>query len=220
MRLRLQMILAVVLTTITSTGAYGQAMYSFDTTEDFFAPAAYWSAWQDTLDRHHLEREAIHRCLGDEETCSRRLKGLRHILLKGAGLEREQQIRLVNRYINKHHYKDDRVSSRSTAGNQWETLTEFLHGGGDCEDFAVAKYFLLREFGIDAENMRIVIGKESQRATHHAMLAIRFDEDVWLLENDNTIHRNGYQDINRFVYAINEQGIWDHERRDKQQKRK
>ena len=105
MRLRLQMILAVVLTTITSTGAYGQAMYSFDTTEDFFAPAAYWSAWQDTLDRHHLEREAIHRCLGDEETCSRRLKGLRHILLKGAGLEREQQIRLVNRYINKHALK-------------------------------------------------------------------------------------------------------------------
>ena len=95
-----------------------------------------------------------------------------------------------------------------------ETLTEFLHSGGDCEDFAVAKYFVLREFGVEAEDMRIVIGRESRRATHHAMLAIRFNEDVWLLENDNSIHRNGFQDINRFVYAINEQGIWDHERTD------
>lgn len=212
MRPRLEIILVALLTMFASTGAYCQTMYSFEITEDYFAPAASWSAWQDTLDRHHSEREVIHQCLSDSETCSRQLKGLRHILLKGADLTPEQQVRLVNRYINRQRYQDDRVSSQSTAGNQWETLTEFLDSGGDCEDFAVAKYFILREFGVDAEDMRIVIGKEPQRATHHAMLAIRFDEGVWLLENDNTIHRNGYQDINRFVYAINEQGIWDHER--------
>jgi predicted transglutaminase-like cysteine proteinase len=126
----------------------------------------------------------------------------------------EQQIRLVNRYINKQRYKDDRISSKSVAVNQWETLTEFLHRGGDCEDFAVPKYFVPIEFGVDAMDMRIVIGREAQRATHHAMLAIKFDDDVWLLENDNTIHKNGYQDIEEFVYALNEQGIWDHEIRD------
>ena len=214
MRRRLEVILTVLLMMFVSTGAYCQTMYSFETAEDFFAPAANWPAWQGTLDRHYSEREAIHQCLSDAEACTRRLRGLRHILLKGADLRPEKQIRLVNRYINGQRYKDDRVSSQSVAGNQWETLTEFLNDGGDCEDFAVAKYFVLREFGVDAEDMRIVIGRESQRATHHAMLAIRFDEGVWLLENDNTIHRNGSQDISRFVYAINEQGIWDHERTD------
>ena len=214
MRFKLEIFLAVILTMFASTGAYGQTVYSFETADDFFAPATNWPAWQDTLERHYSEREAIHQCLNDEESCTRRLKGLRHILLRGADLKPEQQIRLVNRYINKQRYKDDRVSSRSVAGNQWETLTEFLQRGGDCEDFAVAKYFILRELGVDAEDMRIVIGKESKRATHHAMLAIKFDEGVWLLENDNTIHRNGYQDISKFVYAINEQGIWDHERSD------
>ena len=214
MRHRLEIALAVLLTVCASTDAQCQTLYSFETAEDFFAPAANWPAWQDTLDRHYFERKAIHQCLSDEEACTRRLRGLRHILLKGADLRLEQQISLVNRYINKQRYEDDRVSSRSSAGNQWETLTEFLHHGGDCEDFAVAKYFILREFGVDAEDMRIVIGRESQRATHHAMLAIRLDESVWILENDNTIYRNGYQGIDRFVYAINEQGIWDHERRD------
>ena len=214
MRLKLGIALATVVTLFACANACSQQLYSFDTAEDFFAPATHWSAWQDTLDRHQSERETIHQCVADETACTRRLRGLRHVLLKGAELSFEQQLRLVNRYVNRHRYRDDRVSSRSEAGNQWETLTEFLHRGGDCEDFAVAKYFVLRELGVDAEDMRIVIGRESQRATHHAMLAIRFDEDVWLLENDNTIHRNGYQDIERFVYAINEQGIWDHERTD------
>jgi len=205
-------LLAVFLTTLASTSAYCQTKYSFDTAEDFFAPATDWPAWRDTLNQHRFERAAIHRCLNDAATCTRRLKGLRHVLLKGADLEPEQQIKLVNRYINMQRYKDDRVSWQSAAGNQWETLTGFLENGGDCEDFAVAKYFILREFGIDAEDMRIVIGSEPQRTTYHAMLAVRFDEGVWLLENDNTIQRNGSQAIDRFVYAINERGIWDHER--------
>lgn len=211
MRTRPELFLAVLLTLLISTSAHCQTMYSFDTAEDFFAPAADWPAWRDTLARHRSELEAIHECLSDAQTCTRRLKGLRHVLLKGADLRPEQQIRLVNRYINMQRYKDDRVSSTSVAGNQWATLTGFLEHGGDCEDFAVAKYFVLREFGMDAEDMRIVIGREPQRSAHHAMLAVRFDGDVWLLENDNTIRRNGRQDINRFVYAINERGIWDHE---------
>jgi len=214
LRLWLEIFLAVNLMFFASTGAQCQTLYSFETAEDFLAPAASWPAWQDTLDRHYFEREAIHQCFSDEEACPPRLRALRHVLLRGADLTLEQQIRLVNRYINKQRYKDDRVSSKSVAGNQWETLTEFLNRGGDCEDFAVAKYFVLREFGVDATDMRIVIGREAQRATHHAMLAIKFDDDVWLLENDNTIHKNGYQDIDEFVYALNEQGIWDHERRD------
>ena len=212
MRIRLEIILAISLAVFASIDAHGQTMYSFESADDFFAPATSWPAWQHTLDRHHSELELIHQCLGEEQACPRQLRGLRHILLRGAELSLEQQVRLVNRYINRHRYRDDRVSSQSGAGNQWETLSEFLTQGGDCEDFAVAKYFVLREFGVGADDMRIVIGRESQRATHHAMLAIRFDGDVWLLENDNTIHRNGNQDIDRFVYAINELGIWDHER--------
>lgn len=212
MRLGLELILVAFVTTFASIDARCQTKYSFDTAEDFFAPAANWPAWQDTLDRHQSERETIHECLNDEAACPRRLRGLRHILLRGADLALEQQIRLVNRYINGQRYVDDRVSSQSEAGNQWETLAELLNKGGDCEDFAVAKYFILREFGVAADDMRIVIGREQERATHHALLAVRLPEDVWLLENDNSIKRNGNQDIDEFVYAVNEQGIWDHEK--------
>jgi len=214
MRLRLEAVLVAFLTMLASIDAPCQTSYSFETSEDFFAPATDWPAWRDTLLRHQIEREAIHQCLGDEKVCSQRLRGLRHILLRGAELGLEQQIRLVNRYINSRRYVEDRVNAGSAAGNQWETLTEFLQGGGDCEDFAVAKYFVLREFGIAADDMRIVVGREPERTTYHAMLAVRIDDAVWLLENDNSIKRNGNRDIDQFVYAINERGIWDHEKKD------
>lgn len=212
LRMRPENYLAIFLAMFATTSARCQTMYSFETDEDFFAVASEWPAWQNTLERHDSERAAIQQCLLDAEACTPRFMGLRHILLKGAELTPDQQIRLVNRYINSQTYKDDRITLGSRSGNQWETLTEFLQRGGDCEDFAVAKYFILREFGFGAEDMRVVIGRESQRTSYHAMLAVRFDEGVLLLENDNTIRRNGNQDIDGFVYAINEQGIWDHEK--------
>ena len=213
MQLRFGMILATFLALTSHTAAHGQAMYSFDTPDDFFAQATDWPAWHDMLERHHTERTALIACLEDKTQCSGRLRSLRPVLLKGADLDFDQQLRLVNRYVNRRRYKDDRVSARARAGNQWITLAAFLESGGDCEDFAVAKYFILREFGVAADDMRIVVGKEAQRTTHHAMLAIRDGDQVWLLENDNTIRRNGSQDIDNFVYAVNEHGVWDHENR-------
>ena len=215
-RVRLSIVKSLLTFVAIASGvaAHGEALYSFDNVDQFLAPPHVWPAWQNVLDQHENERQTIQRCVDDERECTRRLKSLRHVLTKGASLDRRQQIRLVNRYINRQRYQDDRISGQSGAGNQWETLTEFLHTGGDCEDFAVAKYFVLREFGVDGSDMRIVVGREPQRATHHAMLAVRLRDEVWLLENDNTIRQNGRQDIDQFVYAINEHGIWDHERPD------
>lgn len=211
MKLRLTAVPVVLLAAFATSGAHGQSQYSFETPDDYLAPAATWADWQAVLDQHETERETIQLCVADEETCTKRLKALRHILVKGADLTLEQQVKLVNRYINRRRYIDDRVRRSSLAGNKFETLTEFLNAGGDCEDFAIAKYFVLREFGVPAEDMRIVVGKERRRSDHHAMLAVNGGDKVWMLENDNRIYRNGNQDMTRFVYAINENGIWDHE---------
>lgn len=208
---RLTAVPALLLAAFAASSAHGQSQYTFETPDDYLAPAATWTDWQAVLDQHEKEREAIQLCVADEETCTKRLKGLRHVLVKGADLTLEQQVKLVNRYVNRRRYIDDRVRRSSLAGNKFETLTEFLNGGGDCEDFAIAKYFVLREFGVPAEDMRVVVGKERRSTDHHAMLAVNGGDKVWMLENDNRIYRNGNQDMTRFVYAINENGIWDHE---------
>ena len=43
---------------------------------------------------------------------------------------------------------------------------------GDCEDYAIAKFFALRQLGFGAEQMRIVILWDEIRGIGHAVLAV------------------------------------------------
>ena len=199
--------------------AVSHAGYRFDGADTYLADASAFPAWEQTLERHAAERQSIIDCLANESACEGRLQSLRLIILKGAALEPDDQLRLVNRYINKRRYRRDRaqvVPSVAEGGqaklrNQWASLIEFMERGGDCEDYATAKYFLLREMGYPAEDLRVVVSYDRSVREHHAVLAVRRpDDSSWLLEIDNTIRKSrqfGY----RFIYAINENGIWDHE---------
>jgi len=198
--------------------ATASANYSFDSPGDYLAEATAWPAWAQNLERHTSEREAIRRCLQEESACSGKLKSLRHVLIKGAALDRDRQLRLVNRYINKRRYRIDRRQTslsvvpggEAELRNHWSTLLEFLKRGGDCEDYAVAKYFLLRELGFPAEDMRVLVTYEKLARDYHAVLAVRRDDgSSWLLESDGTIVKGSHRRY-RFIYALNEEGIWDH----------
>lgn len=197
--------------------AAAQAAYTFDDPDAYLASASEFPAWALALERHAADRDVIDRCLADETACDGRLKSLRLVLMRGTELQHDDQLRLVNRYINKRRYRRDRskaapsaAGGKSRLSNHWSTLLEFLGRGGDCEDFATAKYFLLREFGVPARDMRVVVAFDRRVREHHAVLAVRrSDGSVWLLESDNTIKRRSHAGY-RFIYALNEDGIWDH----------
>ena len=202
---------------LLSTGA--GAGYRFDEAGAYLTSAAHWPAWAATLERHAEDREIIARCLSDEEFCEGKLKSLRHVLLRAQELSPKKQLQLVNRYVNNRRYRRDRRETSVSVvpegekklRNHWTTLLDFLRRGGDCEDFAVAKYFLLRELGVPADDMRVLVTWERRERDYHAVLAVRQDDgSAWLLETDNTIVR-GSQRQYRFIYALNEEGVWDHE---------
>lgn len=183
----------------------------------YLGPADQMVDWADTLARVEKQQPLLDACLADENACSRRLKGVHVIMNRARELDRNDQIRLVNRYINKRHYRRDRaaeVDSKLAAEpvelrSRWSTLVEFMLRGGDCEDYATSKYQMLRELGFPASDLRVVVAFDRDAREHHALLAVRQpDGDVWLLDSDDSIHRNhpfGY----RFVYALNETSIWD-----------
>ena len=196
-----------------------QAAYRFDEPETYLAAASQMPAWAATLQRHEEEKAALDACIADEDSCERRMRALRHVILRGSQLEPDEQIRLVNRYVNKRRYRDDRrkmspsvvEGGQAKLRNQWSTLLEFVRRGGDCEDYATAKYFLLREMGFPAEDMRVVVSYDRSVRAHHAVLAVRRrDGSSWLLELDNTIRKKRHYGY-RFIYALNEIAIWDHE---------
>ncbi len=190
--------------------------YPFDGGE-FLATPAHWPAWADMLSRRTSQAAAVDACIDDRTACSRRMRSLHVVVGQGANLPREQQIQLVNRFINKRGYESDRRKTfdgedgKIVRRSHWATLKEFLEQGGDCEDYATAKYFILRRLGFPAARLRVVVAYDRRYREHHAVVAVRQDDGVaWVLETDNHIHRQRKPMDLRYVYAVNEAGVWDH----------
>ncbi len=88
---------------------------------------------------------------------------------------------------------------------------DFVRRGGDCEDYATTKYFLLRTLGFTSDDLRVLVVYDRRLRDYHAVLAVRSAPgSIWLLESDNTIQKGGLYGY-RYVFAINEDSIWDHE---------
>ena len=196
--------------------AEARTLYEF-TDEDYLAPASEMTSWQALLDRHTAQRHDLLNCVGPRG-CKGRLKSFNRILQKARGLSEDEQLQLVNFYINRNDYDDDAVQwrrdstgRRRVVRSEWSTLYDFLLRDGDCEDYATSKYFMLRELGYEPDRLRVVVAHVRRPRGYHAVLAVeRTDGSVWLLDSDNRIRKISHREY-RFIYAVNEESIWDHQ---------
>lgn len=128
------------------------------------------------------------------------LEGLR-------GRPRAEQLEAVNRYANRKHYVLD--LDNYGLEDYWAVAREFLYNNGDCEDFAITKFFSLRWLGYAMDDLRIVVLQDTNLRVPHAVLAVAGQDDVMIL--DNQIQEVVSQrDIVHYapVYAINENHWW------------
>ncbi|MCB1720127.1 MAG: transglutaminase-like cysteine peptidase [Alphaproteobacteria bacterium] len=139
---------------------------------------------------------------GDESTAT-----WRQIIHGFRNLHPMLQIIQVNETMNRRPY-------HSEARDYWSMPGEFLKYGGDCEDFAIAKYLALRDLGFDETSMRIVIVNDLQKHIPHAILAVRLEgTGEYVLDNQYSAVRRS-ADIHRYspIYSINRTGWWYHGR--------
>ncbi len=206
MSLRSQILLAACLTAVA---AHAEP-YRFDADVDYLAPAAMWDTWQATIDAYNVDLAKVAACTENSD-CSGRFRSLNHLLGRIRDLPADQRVRAVNAWVNRLRYRDDRtqIGPDGRMPNEFRSLTEFTRRGGDCEDFAIAKYFLLREAGIPAAQLRVVVARDRPHHAYHAVLAYDAGDVSWLVETDGTISRSNHGQY-RFLYAMNEEGVWDH----------
>ena len=76
----------------------------------------------------------------------------------------------VNNYVNSRTYHSD--LNLYGEEDYWATPQEFLVNGGDCEDFAVAKYYILIRQGQPVESMHLLLVWGSNTAKHHVILLV------------------------------------------------
>lgn len=116
----------------------------------------------------------------------------------------------VNRFFNDVAYMTDRELWR--VDDYWATPAEMLAANGaDCEDYAIAKYFTLKELGVPVSKLRLVYAR-SWLAADEAHMVLAFydspDADPLILDNlQGGIDRAASRPDLTPVYMFNEEDV-------------
>jgi predicted transglutaminase-like cysteine proteinase len=141
------------------------------------------------------------------------LPALTALLQSGTGLEEEAQLEPINAFFNRRIVFRDDTEVWGQA-DYWASPLETLDKGqGDCEDFAIAKYFSLLAQGMPVQRLRLVyvraqVGGDS---VAHMVLAYyaRPDAEPLILDNLVTSVRPASRrpDLTP-VFSFNSDGLW------------
>jgi len=93
----------------------------------------------------------------------------------------ETQLATVNKTINALPYRSD--AANWGQADYWETPGEMFERGGDCEGFALAKYYALRRLGFADEALTIAVVWDAVDREQHAVLLVRTGDRVRVLDN-------------------------------------
>lgn len=70
------------------------------------------------------------------------------------------------------------------ADDIWSSpLETFQRGAGDCEDYAIAKLAALRLAGVAAEDLRLVVVRDTRNGEGHAVASAKLDSHWLMLDN-------------------------------------
>jgi predicted transglutaminase-like cysteine proteinase len=119
------------------------------------------------------------------------------------------QIVAVNRFFNRYPYRTDMEVYKLQ--DYWATPAEFMKNSGDCEDYAIIKYYALKQLGIDPDSMRIVVLTDVIRNLAHAVLAVYHEGDAYILDNlSNLVLPHTRLTHYRPQFSVNETHRWVH----------
>lgn len=163
--------------------------------------------WSELQSRIRADEMAVAACRSNQAVCSPAAR--RFLSIVDLGQKREGRVRLgwINRAVNmairplsdwaQYGYADFWASPLQTLGS----------GAGDCEDYAIVKYVVLRELGILPDDLRLVIVQDDQRATGHAVVAVRY-EQRWLILDNRTMAILDAEDVRHYrpLFALDQQG--------------
>ena len=105
------------------------------------------------------------------------------------------KLNFVNTWVNYIKYKSDQQLYGMS--DYWATLYEFVgKNGGDCEDYTITKYYILKELGVSPQKMKfvyVIYQSRSGKKTPHMVLAyLKIDQpktkdDILILDNNNRL---------------------------------
>lgn len=147
---------------------------------------------------------------GISSATEQRVVSWRQLIDRGRGWSDQRQLEAANDFINQNQFVDDIIHWGKE--DYWATpLQTIVTEGGDCEDFAVAKYFTLTEMGMSADKLRLTYVKALTLNQAHMVVSYYPTQDATPLVLDNldpVIRPASQRDDLLPVYSFNAEGLW------------
>jgi len=133
------------------------------------------------------------------------------LITENQDLTEQEKLNRVNEFFNANiQFIDDQALW--DLKDYWATPLETLSkGGGDCEDYAIAKYFTLKRLGVDESKLRLTYVKAVELNQAHMVLTYFENKRAEPLVLDNLIIDIKYATQRTDlipVYSFNGKGLW------------
>ncbi|WP_237762145.1 transglutaminase-like cysteine peptidase [Legionella santicrucis] len=120
------------------------------------------------------------------------------------------RLQRVNDFFNQFEFTSETYYQGQE--DYWKTPEEFVvDGGGDCEDFSIAKYFTLLSLGVPTKQLRITYVKSIKLNRAHMVLAYypQPGADPFVLDNlvSEILPASKRPDLIP-IYSFNGEGLW------------
>ncbi len=139
--------------------------------------------WRGVQRMIRLEAPIIALCRSQPQTCSPAAAKFVGIVEAARARSGRAQLGEVNRAVN---LAIRPMSDQAQFGvpDFWASpLVTFASGAGDCEDYAIAKYVALRQAGVAAKDVRLIVLRDRRETDQHAVVAARVEGQWLILDN-------------------------------------
>jgi len=185
------------------SGAEPFGMFAFRAPEGVL-----WTKWRGVAADIAKDVEAMARCRASAAQCSPAATRFIAVIDDVRRHDGRARIETVNRAVNDAIRYTSDMEQHGVADLWSAPLATFASGRGDCEDYAIAKYVALRESGIAAEDMRVLLVRDLAVREDHAVLAVR-EGGRWMILDNRSMAPIADSDVRNFMplFALDQEGV-------------
>lgn len=142
-----------------------------------------WNKWRTVEARMAGDSLRLQVCRSMPETCGAADRAMLGMMREARGSEGAERAGIVNRAVNAAvRYVSD--YEQHGVADLWSSPRATIASGlGDCEDYAIAKYMLLRELGVAETDLKLLLVRDNAVRQDHAVLGVRVDGRWLVLDN-------------------------------------
>jgi len=139
--------------------------------------------WDGVEAKIRADAAVLAHCDADPQHCPQPAQNFLAIVAQGRTRGGLARIGTINRAVNLAIEPMSDMAQWGVADRWSDPLETFTTGRGDCEDYAIAKYVALTAAGVPAQDVKLVIVRNTAADEDHAVVAVRNDGDWIILDN-------------------------------------